>query len=108
MVQHFVKQATLLIREGYKVSALEIENILLEHPDVREVSVVGVEDPTWGQLVCAALVVVEESPLTSNSLREWAKGRMAPYKAPSRVLFLSELPRNPMGKVQKSRLASMF
>jgi malonyl-CoA/methylmalonyl-CoA synthetase len=100
--------ADIIKTGGYKVSALEIENILLEHPDVREASVVGVDDPTWGQVVCAALVMAPESVLTPESLRDWAKERLASYKAPSRILFLSKLPRNSMGKVEKPRLALMF
>jgi malonyl-CoA/methylmalonyl-CoA synthetase len=93
---------------GYKVSALEIEDVLSNHPHIQECVVVGVEDPEWGERVCAGLVLKEGSELTIDSLRKWAKERLAVYKVPSRILILNELPRNPMGKVIKPDVAKLF
>ena len=89
---------------GYKVSALEIEEVLLTHPDIKEVAVVGVPDPVWGERVVAALVLQPEARMTTESLRAWAKERLATYKVPKDALILPELPRNPMGKVSKPDL----
>lgn len=93
---------------GYKVSALEIEEVLRTHPEVQECAVVGVEDPEWGERVCAGLVLAEGSDLTLESLRAWTRERLAPYKAPSRMLALDDLPRNAMGKVTKPKLKELF
>jgi len=93
---------------GYKVSALEIEEVLREHPDIRECAVVGVPDPEWGERVCAALVMVEGAELSLVALRAWTKERLAACKAPSRVLILDALPCNAMGKVRKPRIAELF
>lgn len=93
---------------GYKMSALEIEEVLREHPDIEECAVVGVEDEEWGERVCAALVLSPESEVSTESLRKWCKERMAPYKVPRTVLAVDVLPRNQMGKVTKSRVIELF
>ena len=93
---------------GYKVSALEIENVLREHPSVQEVAVVGFDDKKWGQLVGAAVVVAPGQSLTAQALRRWSKERMAAYKAPARMLLIDALPRNSLGKVTKRELMDRF
>ena len=93
---------------GYKVSALEIEEAVREHPAVREVAVVGLPDPEWGELIGAALVLAPGEALTLEELRRWAGDRLAPYKLPIRLLALKELPRNPMGKVTKPDVVRLF
>lgn len=93
---------------GYKISALEVEEALREHPAVAECAVVGIEDPEWGQRVAAAVVPREGRSLELAELRAWARERLAAYKLPSRLLLLPELPRNAMGKVNKPALAALF
>ncbi|MDZ8227741.1 acyl-CoA synthetase [Nostoc sp. ChiVER01] len=93
---------------GYKVSALEIEEVLRSHPDIQECAVVGVADPEWGERVCAALVLQGSQPLTLESLRSWAKERLAVYKVPTQILIVEELPRNAMGKVTKPTVVELF
>jgi malonyl-CoA/methylmalonyl-CoA synthetase len=93
---------------GHKVSALEIEEALREHPAVAECAVVGVPDPEWGELVAAAVVLNAGDALDLPSLRAWAKEFLAAYKLPSRLLVLDALPCNAMGKVMKSAVAAMF
>jgi len=91
---------------GYKLSALEIEAALLEHPAVAEVAVTGVPDPTWGERVTAWVVARGPTPPSLAALQEFARARLAPYKLPRALELLPELPRNAMGKVQKQRLRS--
>ena len=93
---------------GHKVSALEIEETLREHPAIRECAVVGVPDPEWGERVCAALVLNDGEALDLESLRAWGKERLAVYKIPSRLLLVDELPRNAMGKVVKPEVRRLF
>jgi malonyl-CoA/methylmalonyl-CoA synthetase len=93
---------------GYKVSALEIEEALREHPAIAECAVVGVPDETWGQRVAAAVVLAADQTLELEDLRGWAKARLAPYKVPTLLRLFSSLPRNPMGKVQKPDLVKEF
>jgi malonyl-CoA/methylmalonyl-CoA synthetase len=89
---------------GYKLSALEIEAVLLEHPGIAEVAVTGVADATWGERVTAWVVARGANAPTLAELQAFARERLAPYKLPRALEVLAELPRNAMGKVQKQRL----
>jgi malonyl-CoA/methylmalonyl-CoA synthetase len=93
---------------GYKVSALEIEEVLRAHPAIHEVAVVGVPHPDWGEQVAASVVLTAGHQLTLEELREWGKERLAPYKVPRRLQLLEELPRNALGKVTKPPLKGLF
>jgi malonyl-CoA/methylmalonyl-CoA synthetase len=93
---------------GYKVSAIEIEEVLRTHPDIQECAVVGVQDLEWGERVSAALVLQPGQNLSLEALRQWAKDRLAPYKVPSQILIMEELPRNAMGKVTKPHIVQQF
>jgi malonyl-CoA/methylmalonyl-CoA synthetase len=93
---------------GYKVSALEVEEALREHAAVRECAVFGVQDAEWGERVVAAVVLRDRQSLTLEDLRGWLRWRVAPYKIPSRLMLLAELPRNAMGKIPKPELARRF
>jgi len=93
---------------GHKVSALEVEETLREHPAIAECAVVGVPDTEWGERVSAAVVTRNGSALQIEELRTWAKDRMAVYKVPSRLMVLQALPRNAMGKVTKPAIRELF
>ena len=86
---------------GHKISALEIEETMREHPCIDECAVIGALDSEWGEIVSAAVVLAPNSRLTYPSLKKWATARLASYKIPRRLKIMSELPRNAMGKVQK-------
>lgn len=100
------KSVDIIKTGGYKVSALEIEEVLRTHPAVSDCAVVGVDDKVWGQKVCAA--VIAKGPIGATSLRSWAKERLAPYKVPSEIKIVDELPRNALGKPVKPQVAKMF
>jgi len=93
---------------GHKVSALEIEEVLRQHPAVAECAVVGVPDAEWGERVAAAVVLNERQMLDLPSLRSWALKLLAVHKVPSRLLVLNALPRNAMGKVVKPSVVELF
>ena len=101
------RSVDILKTGGYKVSALEIEDVFREHTDVVDLAVVGLDSEQWGQTVAAA--VVPSGPgLTATELADWAKDRLAPYKIPRHFHMVSELPRNAMGKVQKPEVAKLI
>lgn len=99
---------------GYKLSALEIESVLLEHPTVWECCVLGLPDKDYGEVVSAIIVPEaeankrrEEESRPAISLEElcsWAQEKLAPYKLPTRLFLWDSLPRNAMGKVNKKEL----
>ncbi len=102
------KSVDIIKTGGYKVSALEIEEALRQHPAIAECAVVGPADPEWGQRVAAAVVLAGDRQLTLEELRAWGRERLAPYKVPSRLLVVEELPRNPLGKVTKREVLKLF
>eukprot|EP00899_Mesostigma_viride_P014519 jgi/Mesvir1/23068/Mv10595-RA.1 len=94
---------------GFKVSALEVEDKLLEHEAIGECAVVGIPDATYGQMVAAIVAPREgftcpELPL----LQQWARERLEDCKVPRRLLVVGHIPRNGMGKVNKKELLKMF
>jgi malonyl-CoA/methylmalonyl-CoA synthetase len=93
---------------GFKVSALEIEEVLRTHPAIAECAVVGVEDPDWGERVSAAIELRPSAALSLEELQQWAKERLAPYKVPRAVCTVKTLPRNAMGKVVKPDVTTLF
>jgi malonyl-CoA/methylmalonyl-CoA synthetase len=91
---------------GEKVSALEIEEVLLGHDSVNEVAVVGVDDEEWGQRVVAVVVAANE--VEPDELRRWAKARLAAHKIPKDFHFTDSLPRNALGKTMKPEVVRLI
>ena len=93
---------------GYKLSALEIENTLLAHPQIAEVAVVGIADRTWGEAVAAVVALRGDGDMTLETLKAWCSGQLSSYKVPKQLRVVDALPRNAMGKVVKPSLKPMF
>jgi malonyl-CoA/methylmalonyl-CoA synthetase len=91
---------------GYKLSALEIEEVLRTYPGIADVAVVGIPDEEWGEKVVAALTITQTIDL--EQLNAWIRGQMAAYKTPKKYLVVDELPRNAMGKVVKNEVKQFF
>jgi malonyl-CoA/methylmalonyl-CoA synthetase len=101
------RNSTDIIKSGgYKISALEIEEVLRIHPNIDDCAVIGVEDEEWGELVVAALVT--KNDLDISHLNNWIKDKIASYKTPRKYIILPELPRNAMGKVTKNEIKKLF
>jgi malonyl-CoA/methylmalonyl-CoA synthetase len=92
----------LIISGGYNVYPREVEEVILTHPDVAEVAVIGRASERWGEEVTA--VVVAKGEADPEELRAHAARQLAPYKVPKRVEFIDELPRNALGKVVRGKL----
>ncbi|WP_123026786.1 class I adenylate-forming enzyme family protein [Mycolicibacterium stellerae] len=88
-----------IIRGGENIAPAEIEDVLIEHPDVRQVAVVGVEDPQWGQIIVAVVVPEPASAPDADELREFVRGSLRGSRTPDRIVFRDELPVTPTGKV---------
>jgi malonyl-CoA/methylmalonyl-CoA synthetase len=93
---------------GYKLSALEIEDVLLQHPQIQECAVVGIEDETWGEAVAAAVKTRSGEELTLEDLKVWAVERLSRYKIPKLLKVVDDFPRNAMGKVMKPAVKELF
>jgi malonyl-CoA/methylmalonyl-CoA synthetase len=93
---------------GFKVSALEIEEVLRQHPAIAECAVIGIADEEWGERVATAAELTAGTTLSLDALQDWAKARLAPYKVPRALVTVNSLPRNAMGKVVKPEVATLF
>jgi acyl-CoA synthetase (AMP-forming)/AMP-acid ligase II len=97
----------MFIVGGFNAYPAEIENMLLRHPDVEQVAVIGVPDPRLGEVGMAFVVARPGSSPTEGVLIAWAREQMANYKVPRRVMFLDALPFNATGKVVKDDLKKL-
>ena len=93
---------------GYKVSALEVEEVIRAHPAVSDCAVIGIVDPEWGERVSVAVELRAHAALSLDDLQSWTKPRLAPYKIPRELHCMRSLPRNAMGKVVKPELAKLL
>jgi long-chain acyl-CoA synthetase len=98
------RKKDLIIRGGYNVYPREIEEVLYEHPAVREAAVVGVHDDSLGEEVGAAVVLKDGEDVGPDDLRAYVKERVAAYKYPRRVWLVDDLPKGPTGKILKREI----
>jgi len=99
----------IIIRGGENISASELEEALLEYPRVREAAVIALPDLVYGEKACAVLVMKSGSEINLDLLRDYFdKSGLARHKIPERLELMSELPRNPFGKLNKSELRAKF
>ena len=92
---------------GYKISALEIEDVLRRHELVDDCAIVGISDEEWGEVV-SACIVSSKSNVDFGSISNWLEEQLPTYKIPRNYILRKELPRNVLGKVTKNELMNMF
>jgi acyl-CoA synthetase (AMP-forming)/AMP-acid ligase II len=102
------RKKDLIIRGGENISPGEIEEVLDSHPQIDEAAVIGVPDTEWGEVIKAVAVPHAGEEPSPDEVIAYCKERLASYKAPTYVAFVSELPRNPMGKVLKTDLRKRY
>jgi malonyl-CoA/methylmalonyl-CoA synthetase len=95
---------------GYKISALEIEDVLRKYPIISDCAVIGIPNPEWGELIVACLILKEDNKtaLDLSALKNWLKEILPAYKIPRQFITLPALPRNVLGKVTKNELKKLF
>jgi long-chain acyl-CoA synthetase len=98
------RKKDLIIRGGYNVYPREIEEVLYEHPAVREAAVVGVPDDSLGEEVGAAVVLKDGEDVSADELKAFVKDNVAAYKYPRKVWFVDDLPKGPTGKILKREI----
>jgi long-chain acyl-CoA synthetase len=98
------RKKDMIIRGGYNVYPREIEEVLYEHPAVKEAAVVGVPDDALGEEVGAAVVLCKGERLDPAELRSYVKEQVAAYKYPRKIWFVDELPKGPTGKILKREI----
>jgi long-chain acyl-CoA synthetase len=98
------RKKDMIIRGGYNVYPREIEEVLYEHPAVREAAVLGVPDDQLGEEVGAAVALKDGQQVSAEQLRDYVKQQVAAYKYPRRIWFVEDLPKGPTGKILKREI----
>jgi long-chain acyl-CoA synthetase len=98
------RKKDLIIRGGYNVYPREVEEVLYEHPKIREAAVLGVPHDEWGEEIGAAVVLHDGEQLDPEEVSAYVKERIAAYKYPRIVWFLDDLPKGPTGKILKREI----
>jgi 2-aminobenzoate-CoA ligase len=105
-VAYVSRSDDIIVSAGYNISPLEVEGVLLQHPEVKECAVIGVPDPERTSNVAAYIVPNEGSggPALTDEIMTFARANLAPFKCPRQVVFVSELPRTTNDKIQRKAL----
>ena len=98
----------VIISGGTNIYPREVEEVLVRHPDVSEVAVIGSPNPEWGEEVVAFMVFAHNAHVDERALDAWCRGEMASFKKPRRYEFCSELPKNTYGEVLKTELRKLL
>ena len=98
------RKKDMIIRGGYNVYPREVEEVLYEHPAVREVAVVGIPHDEYGEEIAAAVTLKDGVEVTADELRDFVKQQVAAYKYPRYIWFVEELPKGPTGKILKREI----
>ncbi len=102
---HLVDRSSdMIVTGGYNVYPREVEDVLLDHPQVLECAVVGAPDPKWVETVCAFIVPAAGAGLTRQEIDGWVRQRLAPHKVPRRIEWTGSLPKSAVGKVLRREL----
>lgn len=102
------RKKDVIISGGENIYSREVEDALGPHPAVRECAVIGVPDPRWGEAVKAVVVLHPGAAVSADELIAWCRERIAGYKCPKSIEFISELPRLQTGKISKSELRKRY
>jgi long-chain acyl-CoA synthetase len=103
------RKKDMVIRGGYNVYPRDVEEVLLRHPAVGQVAVIGIPDPQYGEEVCACVVRDPAGgEATEQDIIDWSKDHLAAYKYPRRVIFVDAMPLGPSGKVLKRELVAQY
>ncbi len=100
------RKKDMIVSGGENIYPREVEELLLRHPAIADVAVVGIPDPTWGETVKAFVVPKQGEKITEKDVIVFCRQHLASYKKPTQVAFISSVPRNPSGKVLKRLLRS--
>ena len=102
------RQKEIIVTGGSNVSPQEVEAVLFQHPEVREVGVIGIADRTRGERVVAFVSCTPGARVKPNQLISFVGSRLAAYKTPEQIVFLDDLPKSVAGKVQRRALRERY
>jgi acyl-CoA synthetase (AMP-forming)/AMP-acid ligase II len=102
------RKRDVIISGAFNIYPKEVEDVIVTHPRVKEVAVIGVPDEKWGEAVKAVVVPKEGAQIKEQEIIDYCRDHMASFKKPKSVDVVKELPRNPYGKVLKTTLREPY
>lgn len=102
------RKKDMILRGGYNVYPREVEEVLIRHPAVKQVAVIGIPHDALGEEVAAVIIADETLPVTAEEIITWSQGHLAKYKYPRHVYFIDAMPLGPSGKVLKRELRAQM
>jgi long-chain acyl-CoA synthetase len=98
----------MIVSGAENIYPAEVENVIMSHPDVADVAVIGIPHDRWGETPCAKVVRVADSQMTADQLLAYCRERLAGFKCPTSIQWIDQLPRSPSGKVLKKDLRAPY
>ncbi|MGG3998743.1 acyl-CoA synthetase [Anoxybacillus kestanbolensis] len=102
------RKKDMIITGGENVYPVEVEHVIAECEAVAEVAVVGLPDETWGEIVTAFVVLKEGMIMAADEIKNYCRKSLGSYKVPKRIELISEIPKTPVGKIDKQALVSFY
>jgi fatty-acyl-CoA synthase len=102
------RKKDMIITGGENVYPLEVEHLISQHPAVKEIAVFGLPDHKWGEMVTAVIVLREGMTLDENELIEYCSKKLGRYKVPKKTIIVDELPKTPVGKIDKKEMQKIY
>jgi acyl-CoA synthetase (AMP-forming)/AMP-acid ligase II len=102
------RKKDMIVSGGENVYSKEVEEVISTHPKVLEVAVIGLPDEKWGEVVTAVVAPMPDEKITEEEIIEYSRKSLAGYKCPKRVKLIDNIPKNPAGKIVKSKLKKLY
>ena len=102
------RKKDVIISGAFNIYPKEIEDVIVIHPKVKEVAVIGVPDEKWGEAIKAVVVPKKGEQISETEIIDYCRDHMASFKKPKSVDIVEKLPRNPYGKIQKTELRDSY
>jgi acyl-CoA synthetase (AMP-forming)/AMP-acid ligase II len=102
------RKKDMIVSGGENVYSKEVEEVISTHPKVLEVAVIGLPDEKWGEVVTAVVAPMPDEKITEEEIIEYSRKSLAGYKCPKIVKLIDNIPKNPAGKIVKSKLKKLY
>ena len=98
----------IINKAGEKISPLEVDNVLMDHPSIEQAVCFGYSDQLLGEDIASAIIIKEGKECTEEEVKNYAKNKLAKFKIPKKIFFVNEIPKGATGKLQRNILAKSF
>ena len=101
------RKIEMIVKSGFNIYPREVELVLLQHQKIKDAAVVGISDPTYGEIIRAVIIKNENENLTNNEILNYCRQRLVGYKLPDQIIIVKEFPLTSTGKIRKNELKKL-